>query len=393
CGVSPQLNDVAQPVTAFAMLEAGEQLFEHLAGIADESGIGLHVLVDFRAVDLDVNLASFLGVGAQIAGDAVIKAHTDSDQEISFLNRVIDPSFAVHAHHAEIQRIVGREAANAKQRHRDWKVTGANELVEHAHRAGNHDAVTGKNQRALGAVEKFDRALKLCWFVIDALAFGRKLRRGCFPVEIAGGLLGVFGDIDQNRTGPAGICDHKGFTNGARNVFGARNHDVVFGDRHGDAGDVDFLKGVRAEQLAADLAGDANDWRRIEHSRSDAGDHVGCARAGGGHGNSHAAAGPRVAIGHVRGTLFVAHENVVQLGFAKGVVHRKNRSARIAKNVAHAELGQRFAENFRSGELHDALETVCAAVENDLGTAVIAPNEEDETSKAYFAITPLVKRG
>src|SRR5258708_34965733 len=84
---------------------------------------------------------------------------------------------------------------------------------------------------------------------------------------------------------------------------------------------------------------------------------------------------------------------MVQLGFAKRVVHRKNRPARIAKNVAHAELGQRFAENFRSGELHDVLETVCAAVENDLGTAVMAPNEEDDTSKAYFAITPLVKRG
>src|SRR5258707_9382051 len=84
---------------------------------------------------------------------------------------------------------------------------------------------------------------------------------------------------------------------------------------------------------------------------------------------------------------------MVQLGFAKRVVHRKNRPARIAKNVAHAELGQRFAENFRSGELHDVLETVCAAVENDLGTAVMAPNEEDDTSKTYFAITPLVKRG
>ncbi len=100
-----------------------------------------------------MNLASFLGVSAQIAGDAIIKAHTDGDEEIGFLNGVINPSLAVHAHHAEVQRIVGGEAADAEERHRDRKVPGVDELVEYAHGAGNHDAVTGKNQRALGVVE------------------------------------------------------------------------------------------------------------------------------------------------------------------------------------------------------------------------------------------------
>src|SRR5882762_7934470 len=205
-----------------------------------------------------MNLASFLGVSAQIAGDAIIKAHTDGDEEIGFLNGVIDPRLAVHTHHAEIQGIVGRKTANAQQRHGDGQVAGVDELVEYAHGARHHDAVTGKDQWTLGVVEKLYRALKLSWLVIDALALGRKLRRGCFPVEIAGGLLGVFGDIDEDWAWPAGIGDHESFANGARNIFRARDDDVVFGDRHRDAGDVDFLEGVGAKQFAADLAGNAD---------------------------------------------------------------------------------------------------------------------------------------
>ena len=97
----------------------------------------------------------------QIAGDAIVEAHADSDQQVGFLNGVIDPGFAVHAHHAEVQRIDGREAADAEQRHRDRECcrlrTNCSNVL---HRAGNHDAVPGQNQRALGGVEQFDGAIE-----------------------------------------------------------------------------------------------------------------------------------------------------------------------------------------------------------------------------------------
>jgi len=43
----------------------------------------------------------------------------------------------------------------------------------------------------------------------------------------------------------------------------------------GDAGDVDLLEGVGAEDLAADLAGDRHNGNAIEHGGGDAGDEVG----------------------------------------------------------------------------------------------------------------------
>src|SRR5258708_8134432 len=193
--------------------------------------------------------------------------------------------------------------------------------------------------------------IKLRLFVVDALALGGKLRRGGVPVEIARGLLRVFGDIDEDGAGPAGICDQESFTNSAGNVFGAGNNHVVLCDRHGDAGDINFLEGIGAEELAADLSSDANHRRGVQHRGRDARDHVGGAWAGGGHSHAYAAAGSRISFGHVRGALFVAHEDVVQLGFAKRVVYGKNRAAWIPEDVANAKLGQRFTGNFRAGKL------------------------------------------
>src|SRR5262249_46643127 len=114
---------------------------------------------------------------------------------------------------------------------------------------------------------------------------------------------------------------------------------------------------------------------------------------GGGHGNADAAAGARVAVRHVGGALFVAHKDMMKLGFAESVIDRQDRTAGVAKDVKNAQPGKRFAQDFRASELHEDLETVCAAEASVLGTVVTAPIDEDETSSAYLAMTPFVNRG
>src|ERR1700675_4843644 len=131
---------MSEPRAAVWVHDVRDELFESLASVTNKSRVHFDVLVDLRAVDFDVNFACALRIGAQVAGDAVIKAHADGDEKIGFLNGVIDPGFAVHAHHAEVHRIGGREAADAEQGHGHGNVRGANKLFESAHRAGKHDA-------------------------------------------------------------------------------------------------------------------------------------------------------------------------------------------------------------------------------------------------------------
>ena len=41
--------------------------------------------------------------------DTVVEPHAERDEEVGFLDRGVDPRLAVHAHHAEIQRVRCRE--------------------------------------------------------------------------------------------------------------------------------------------------------------------------------------------------------------------------------------------------------------------------------------------
>ena len=68
----------------------------------------------------------------------------------------------------------------------------------------------------------------------------------------------------STRTGPGRPerGDLEGEADGARDVFGAGDEEIVLGDGEGDAGDVDFLEGVGAEDLGGDLAGDGRPWGR-----------------------------------------------------------------------------------------------------------------------------------
>src|SRR5712692_3033201 len=329
--------------------------FKYFTRIPDEGRVNLYVLVDFGAVDFNVDLAGALGVSAQVAGDAVVKTHANGDEKVGLLNSVVNPGFAVHAHHAEVERIIGREAADAEERHGDRIIARSDELLKGAHRAGNHDAVAGEKDGAFGGVQHLDGAVEFGLVVIVADALGRKFWRGRFPVEFSGSLLRIFGDVDKDRSGTSAIRDQKGLAESARNALRFRDHYVVLGDGHGDARDIDLLKRVGAQDFAADLAGNANDWRRVQHGCGNSGNHVRCARTRCGHGDADATAGAGVTIGHVCGALFVAHEDVVQLRFAERVVHREDSAAGIAEDFAHAETRERFAKDFRTGELHRVL--------------------------------------
>src|ERR1700739_787336 len=391
-GITFHFGDAVLPRSAILLFNMWNKLFENFAGVADKCSVYRNVFVNFGAIDFDVNFAGALGVGAQIAGDAIIEAHADRDQQIGFLNGVIDPGFAVHAHHAEIERIAGREAADAQKRHGNVELPGANELLERPHGAGDHDAVSGKNQRALGGIEQFDGAIEFGFVDSGANPLWRKLRSGGVPVKFRGSLLCILGDIHQNGTWAPGVRDVESFANGARDIFRARDDDVVFGDGHGDAGDVDLLEGIGTEKLAANLSGDADNGRRIKHRSGDTSDHVGGAGTAGGHGHADAASRARVAVGHVRCSLLVAHQDVVQLRFTERVVDGQNRAARVTENVSYAQMFERLAKYFRASELHSVLPdcTGCGIV---CGRAVTAPRDADETRNAYLAMTPLVKRG
>ena len=86
-----------------------EQVLQRLPKVGHDRGVGRHVLVDLGRIDVDVNLLGVERVGLDVAGDAIVEPHAERQQQVGFLNRVVDPGFAVHAHHADVERMAGRE--------------------------------------------------------------------------------------------------------------------------------------------------------------------------------------------------------------------------------------------------------------------------------------------
>ena len=159
--------------------------------------------------------------------------------------------------------------------------------------------------------------------------------------------------VMSTRTGPGrpDLRDLEGFAEGGRDFFGAGDDVVVLGDGQGDAGNVDFLEGVGAEDLGGDLAGDGDHGDGVEHGGGKAGDEVGGTRAGSGHADANLAGGAGVAVGHVGCALLVADEDVVDGGeLAEGVVDGKDGATGIAEDGGDAFAGEGGPGDFCTGE-------------------------------------------
>ena len=116
--IALQVRDAREPLGVLAGWHDGHELGENLRQVADERHVDLDVLVDLGGIDLDVDLLRVRRIGLEVAGDTVVEPHAEREQEVGLLDGRVDPGLAVHAHHAQVQRVARGNAADAEQRHR-----------------------------------------------------------------------------------------------------------------------------------------------------------------------------------------------------------------------------------------------------------------------------------
>jgi len=101
-----------------------------------------------------VDLFGFGRVGCQRAGHAIVKTHSAGNQQVRFLDGVVDPRLTMHAHHAQVQLVGGGKPTQAKQRTGHRNLCPLGQRAHLAHRARLDDAVAGENDRTLGRVNQ-----------------------------------------------------------------------------------------------------------------------------------------------------------------------------------------------------------------------------------------------
>ena len=119
-------------------------------------------LVDLRAVDVEVR--DVLRAGRElrgIAGDAIVEARADGDQEVAVVDRVVGERLAVHAQHAHGQYACGVDGADAHERGDHRYIERFRELAQLGGRVAVDDAAAGVDQRALRFTEHLEEVIGL----------------------------------------------------------------------------------------------------------------------------------------------------------------------------------------------------------------------------------------
>ena len=320
---------MVKPCAVVGTLHARQQLLQHIAQVTHQPHIHAHIFVQLRGVNVNMDLARIDGVCFQVAGDAVIKAHAKSKQQICLLDGAVDVSLAVHAHHAKVEAMAGRNAAKAQQRHGNRHLRALCKLQHLRPGAGRDDAMARKDQRPLGIVDQMQRALQLARQCAQVRPVAGQAQGTDLPNKFGAALLCILGNVHQHRPLASAARNEESLFDGARNVFRACDKIVVLGNGQCHAGHIRFLKRIRADGLAAHLASDANNRHRVHHGRGNARNHVCGARPGGGNRHAHFAGSARVAVSHVRSTLFMAHQHMVDLVAQHGIVCGQDGAAGI----------------------------------------------------------------
>ncbi len=320
-----------------------------MPSVAHDGDGRLDVLADLGRVDVDVDDA--LGLrreGRELAGDAVVEARPDGDQQVALVDGVVGGHGAVHAEHAERERMPAREAAQAHERRGDRRLEELGQGAQLVGGAGADHAAADVEHRPLGLEQRASGRPDL----LDVALERRLVARQLGPVGPPVGDLGELGgdrDVDHDRAGTAGRGDVERLVDDLRDV-GRPVHEVrVLDDRQGDAGDVGLLKGVGADQVVLDLAGDGDQRDGVEVGVGDAGHEVGGAGAARGQADADLAGGARVAVGGVHRALLVAHEHVTQLGsVVQRVVERDHHPAGKAEQGVAAFGFERSDDGLRA---------------------------------------------
>ena len=278
------------------------------------------------------------GETIQPASGAVIKTCTDADQQIGSLHGLVGRQVAMHAEHAQIIGMAGRNRADALECRYDGDATGTGIFAERIHGPGDADAAARIQDRTLRLLQQpagKRELLRIRSAEVRRLHLEDRRNAGH-------GVGHVLGQIHQHRPRAALGGDVEGLTDDPRDIFGAADQEAVFHDRHRDAEDVHFLERVCPHYRCRHLSSDSHYRHRVHESIGDACHQVGGAGAGRGHTDAGLAGHPGEAVGRQHCTLLVAGQHMPDRRVEQGIVDRHDRPSRIPEDHPDALLFEGF---------------------------------------------------
>ena len=103
------LGNLCHPRGMLVFLNKRQHCFEESFGVRHNGIIGCHVLIDFGCVNIHMDDLCRRCKAIRIGRNAVGEPRAERNHQICLINRKTSRNLAVHADHAEIQRIIDRQ--------------------------------------------------------------------------------------------------------------------------------------------------------------------------------------------------------------------------------------------------------------------------------------------
>ena len=280
--------------------------------------------------------------GVRFAGDTVIEAGAESDDDIGTLEGADGGHSAVHARHSQIERVIRGHDVERRERRHEGGADDVDQLGE----------LTGWNPRTVQSAAEIEH-----WPFCSTNDLGglsdttliRFSRRGIAaqidlarPPELDHALLSVLGDVDQNgaRATSCGYVEGLGHTHG--NLLGRGDEERVLDERHRRTDDVGLLEGIGANRFDAHLTGDRHKRYRIHVGIGNGSNQVCGSGTRGDHTHARFTGDHGIPLSSMPGTLLMAHEHMANLlAGEQRVVEGQNGPTGHAEYVGDADLLQR----------------------------------------------------
>lgn len=366
------LGDSAEPLGSLLdSLNQGQQLGKVLGNITLDSLGGLDNLVDVLGQDFKVDDTTALLKSSQtsgrsklgnVASDTLVKAGTESNDDIGVLHSHVGVARTVHTQHSQglfFSLVVSTETVQSGG---DGDLGLVGQLAqENGALLRVHDTVANVKNGLLGLVDEVSGALDGLVLELRDGSSGQRLDglRGnsgvCGNSIAENGRGNVLGKIDKDRARAARAGNLKGLIDAARQLGNVLDHDVPLGAGTGDADNVSLLESVGTNGSSGNLTGEDNHGDTVGKGVLHGGDDVGGTRTRGNNDDTGLAGGLCVALGHVAGTLLVSrHDELEVRRVVDAIENGENGTARVTENGVDIVAEHHLVEDLATGETNES---------------------------------------
>jgi len=273
-GVLAPLVDLCQPLLVAGRFDQGHQLAQHVERVPDDGQVHAHAFADLGGIDVNVHYLGQGGKGLGRAGQPVVKAGADANDQIGGLHGQVGTGLAMHTAHPQAERVSLVKGRLSQEGCDHGDLCLFHQLAQLALGRGDDNTMPSDDKRALGGVDHLGGLFYLPGVAVQVGLVAGQVDLGGV-LELGLGVLDIDGDVDQHGAGAAGAGDVERLLHGPRQVAHVGDEIAVLDDGHGDARGIDLLKAIRAQVGRAYLAGDGHQWNRVHLRGGDARHQVG----------------------------------------------------------------------------------------------------------------------